>query len=641
MSLVACSPTCVSVGAVRTRSGRSRLVRALVAGVWASGALGGSLAAQGVVGGTVIDSTTRLPIDGAQITVENTTLGALADATGHFRIRGVRGNEVRLVARRIGYAAQTKVVAVGDTTVQIVLAPRATSLDVVIVTGTPMAATKREIGNAVTAIDAATVARLAPVQSFQELVNGRAPNVVIMPGSGQVGSGAKIRVRGTSSLGLAQTPLIYVDGVRTDNAQATGPANQAFGSSSISRWNDIDPEDIDRIEIIKGPSAATLYGTEASNGVVQILTKEGAAGRSEYTFTMRQGINFIMDPEGRWPINYNLVNGQVETVSFSQIQRLYEQRYGEPIFHNGHYQKYHASASGGSDRLHYYVSGVREEDDGVEPSNDLGRTGARVNLGFQPSDQFRISTHVSYLTGRTNLAPEAGYGGRVWTTILMDPASLGDSSQLGFYSGLPWQYDETYHMYQDLDRFTGSLEIMHQPTRWFSHRLIFGADQTNTMDVEMASRIDSLLGTSIGSDALGYKSQTSNSVGYRTFDYAATAGFDLRPSLRSTTSVGGQYYRSMSEYVTAYGSVFPAPGLTSVSATTVGRGNDQDAVENATLGFYVQEQLGWAGRRYLTLALRSDKNSAFGVGYGRAYYPKASISWVVSDEPFWRWQFIN
>jgi len=531
---------------------------------------------------------------------------------------------------------------VGDTAVKFVLSPRATSLDVVVVTGTAGGQTKREIGNAITTVDAAAVSKIAPVLDFQELINGRAPNVTIMPGSGEVGSGAKIRVRGTSSLGLNQTPLMYADGVRMDNDQATGPPNQAFGSSSISRWNDIDPEDIARVEIIKGPSAATLYGTEASNGVMQIITKEGAAGPTVYSFTTQQGTNFIMNPQGRWPTNYKIINGQVQSLSFSQLNSLYQQHTGQNIFNNGYYQKYHASVSGGTDRMQYYLSGVRDEDNGVEPTNRLARTNGRANITVEPSDKFRIAAHLDYVTGRTNLAPEAGYGGRVWSTILMDPATLTDPGRYGFHSGLPYQYDQVYNMYQDINRFTGSVQITNDPFKWFTHRIIIGADQVNSMDVEMANRVDSLVNTAgAGTDALGYKYQTNNTDAFRTFDYAATARFNATPDLNLATSAGAQYYTKRYEYVMAGGSVFAAQGLTSISSLTQGLTQNQDVVENRTLGYYVQEQVGWKDRRYLTLALRSDKNSAFGVNYGRAYYPKASVSWVISDEPFWKTSWVS
>lgn len=629
--------------AARSR-GQPRLLWRVLAGVIAAQlAVAASASAQGLIAGRVLDAGTKEPVAGAQVTVQGTTLGNLTGIDGRFRIRGAtEGSQVTVVARRIGYAAAHKVVTVSDTTVEFLLNEQAIGLSEVVVTGTPGAVSKREIGNSITTVDAASITKIAPVQSFQELLNGRAPNVTIIQGSGEVGSGAKIRVRGTSSFDLSQTPLMYIDGVRIDNDQATGPVNQAFGSSSISRWNDIDPDDIERVEILKGPSAGTLYGTEASNGVVQIITKQGAAGPARFDFNISTGSNFIMNPQGRWGTNYNFTDdGGVDSIKFSQLNNLYKQHTGQDIFQNGFTQKYRAGVGGGTDNFQYYASAVREEDGGVEPNNSLGRTNAMANLSVEPSDKLRIQAHLNYLTGRTNLAPEAGYGGRVWTTVLMDPNNLSDPNEYGFYSGLPWQYDEEYHMNQDVNRFTGSVQITNTPTSWFTHRLIIGADQVNTMDVELAARIDSLQSTTIGSDALGYKVQSNNTDGFRTFDYAATATFEPMDSWRFATSVGAQYYTKSYEYVSASGSVFSFQGLTSINALTQGFSTAQDITQNRTLGYYAQEEIGWKDRRYLTLALRSDKNSAFGVNYKRAYYPKASLSWVVSDEPFWHIDWLN
>ena len=242
---------------VRKRGRPSRLLRASAVLLVASAAFAGTVGAQGEVAGTVTDATTRQPIAGVQVTVENTTLGTVTTSDGRFQINNVPSGQFTLVARRIGYASQRHTATAGDSTIAFALNPQALNLDQVVVTGTAGGQQKREIGNAVTQIDAASVTKYAPVTNFQDLLQGRAPNVDIMPGSGQVGTGSRIRVRGTSSLGLAQTPLIYVDGVRMDNAQSTGPVNQAFGSASISRWNDIDPGDIDHIDILKGPAAAT------------------------------------------------------------------------------------------------------------------------------------------------------------------------------------------------------------------------------------------------------------------------------------------------------------------------------------------------------------------------------------------------
>src|SRR5207247_7845989 len=116
-----------------------------------------------------------------------------------------------------------------------------------------------------------------------------------------VGSGSRIRIRGASSFSIGNQPLLYVDGVRVDADFATGPTNQAFGSSSISRFNDFNPDDIESIEIVKGPAATTLYGTEASNGVIQVITKRGTPGPARWDFTLRQGVKLLQQPRRALP----------------------------------------------------------------------------------------------------------------------------------------------------------------------------------------------------------------------------------------------------------------------------------------------------------------------------------------------------
>jgi TonB-dependent SusC/RagA subfamily outer membrane receptor len=264
-------------------------------------------AQQGVVAGIVVAEGSQRPLADVQVSVEGTTLGASTDVNGRFRIAGVAGQEVRLSVRRIGFRPTTVGARVGATDVRVVMTERALELNQVVVTGTAGVAERRAVGNAVSNVNAAEVTATQPVRNFQDLLTGRAAGVSVVGSSGQVGSGSRIRVRGASSLSLQNDPLIYVDGIRVDNAQASGPTNQGFGSQSVSRWNDFDPDDIESLEIIKGPAAATLYGTEASNGVIQIITKKGAAGRATWNLTTRQGANWFNDWQDRLFVNYGTV----------------------------------------------------------------------------------------------------------------------------------------------------------------------------------------------------------------------------------------------------------------------------------------------------------------------------------------------
>jgi hypothetical protein len=209
----------------------------------------GAVTAQdGAVAGIVVQAQTQRPLQGAQVAVVGQDLGAMADAAGRFRIAGVAGTRVTLEVVMLGFRTLLREVAVGSTELRLSLSETAIHLDEIVVTGTPGGTARRAIGNSVTSVDAAEVTEVAPVQSVQQLLSGRVAGVAVLPGSGNVGTGAVTRIRGMSTLSLTNEPLIYVDGVRVDNDPRAGPSIRQGGQ--VSRINDFNPEDIARIEVI-------------------------------------------------------------------------------------------------------------------------------------------------------------------------------------------------------------------------------------------------------------------------------------------------------------------------------------------------------------------------------------------------------
>ena len=604
-------------------------------------------AQSGEVAGTVTAVGTGEPIVGAQVLVAGTTTGVNTDARGHYRLTGLSGSQVTLVARRIGYRESRVVARVGDTNVGITLSSNPASLEAVVVTGQPGAAQKREIGNSIGTINAAEVAETAPVLSMQGLLNGRTPGIVIMPTSGQVGTGSQVRIRGLSSLSLGNNPLLYVDGVRVNNAAATGPVSQAFGSSPISRLNDFNPSDIESIEVLKGPSAATLYGTEAANGVINIITKKGASGVPRWTFSTRQGYNYFADWQDRFPVNYGRArlatdpisgspSGPVEKLNFDSLLvgacgSAAATAAGKKCdyFRNGRHQETELAVTGGAGLLNYYASGNLLDSEGAEPRSNRRMYSGRLNVNIAPSEKLSIATNVGYIAGPTNLPCDAGCGGYTWTTLSATPSNYNLPNRHGFHSSLPYQYDQTVVLWQDLKRTTASVQIQHQPLSWLSHRLVLGGDVTNEGNNEWDPRVDSL-------QSLGYRSITERDVVDRSLDYSANAIWNFKPTLRFTTSVGAQYFTESIHSVSASGSVFPTPGLKSVTSTVTRDAPSEGFSDDKSLGIYAQEAIGWRDRLFLTAALRSDDHSAFGASFNRVVYPKYSLSYVLSDEPWFK-----
>jgi TonB-dependent SusC/RagA subfamily outer membrane receptor len=255
--------------------------------------------------GQVTDSVSRSPLQGVEVFYGTDATSpeiqtTRTNAAGRYTIAGVAAGSFTVSARLVGFApkAQRVTVSAGGTiTADFALGQRTTQLDQVVVTGTGGVTQRRAVGNVIETIDAKNVLEIAPARSVDQLIGARTPGLIALPSSGQVGTGPQIRVRAASSLSLSNDPIIVIDGVRMDAAASRGPGQR--GGFGASRLNDISPEDIESIEVIKGPAAATLYGTEASNGVIQIITKRGKSGKTQFAFTTRQGSNWLQNPEGR------------------------------------------------------------------------------------------------------------------------------------------------------------------------------------------------------------------------------------------------------------------------------------------------------------------------------------------------------
>jgi len=456
--------------------------------IWLSGAVGTALlsapqllsAQQGTVTGTVIVSGSQRALPGVQVTVSGQPgRGAISDVAGRFRIGGLTGGQVTLQARMVGFRPDSQSVTVGATDVRFVMSERAVELNEIVVTGTAGGAQRRALGTSVAAVDVADVTAKTAVPSVDALLNGRAPGVVVLPGTGQVGAGAQIRIRGISSFSLSSNPLIYVDGVRVDNQTGTGITVQAFSSGVISRMNDFSPEEIEDIEILKGPAAATLYGTEAARGVINIITKKGAAGGTKYTFSMKQGANWFMDAAGRIPTNYcnSFTNSDCalspgDTTLYSINVYDTEKARGTPLFRTGGVHNYAANVSGGSPLFRFFASGEWNNNQGVDYANERIQQNARTNLSVTPNEKFDLESSVGYIKSHTTLSCEAGCGGTMWGSLFSNPAN---SSQFcagstdpgcgwgrGFNSSPP-ESDRAEQFWQDLNRFTGSITLKYNP----------------------------------------------------------------------------------------------------------------------------------------------------------------------------------
>ncbi|WP_337172218.1 TonB-dependent receptor plug domain-containing protein [Gemmatimonas aurantiaca] len=260
---------------------------------------------------TVTDAANQRPVEAARVFVVGTAYGGQTTGEGKLTLRNLPTGSHTIRVLRVGYTEQTRQVTIAAGAVanlDVSLTVAAINLAAVVTTATGEQR-RVEIGNATANIDAAKVTEVAPVSNVSDLLNSRAPGVTVTSGS-QTGTGARIRVRGTNSVSLSNEPIWIIDGIRMTSDRGSfatptgaGGTNSGTGGNNPSRTGDINPEEIESIEIVKGPSAATLYGTDAANGVILVTTKKGRSGAPRWTFYGEGGTIF---DKNWYPTAYSL-----------------------------------------------------------------------------------------------------------------------------------------------------------------------------------------------------------------------------------------------------------------------------------------------------------------------------------------------
>jgi TonB-linked SusC/RagA family outer membrane protein len=581
------------------------------------------------------------PITGAQVRLVNTTLGTLTGESGRYILGNLPPAQYRVRAQMLGYRPVERAVtlAAGQTlTEDFPLRKQVLELDALVVTGIAGAARQREVGNAVSQIDMSKIQE--PPQSVGQMLQGRAPGMTVMPSSAGAGSGSMIRLRGNVSVAMSNQPLIYVDGVRlrsdgyAKNIPPTG-SDLRGGNDIASPLNDINPNDIERIEILKGAAASTLYGTEAAAGVIQIFTKSGHAGKPQWSMQVDQGfarsLPFGPDPSTAPPSD---TIPQIYRDSFpdrfaglpdrgvSRAGGSSRYLFIDPWLRNASQRRLSLSIGGGGDALRYFVSGTATNEDGVLPNDNEQRKVIRGNFTFTPISNLLFSFNTSYTKDAiSNTAAGNNAQGLTLNAFRRD-RNYASNDRPEIVAKLLNQ-----ELTSDIDHLITGGTLTWSPTTNLTNRFTLGYDLA-----QIANR--NLRPFGFVSAPTGIISNRENSYQNLTFDYAGSLAVGIRPSLRSTISWGGQAVTTQSRETSAYGENFPGPGLPTVSSagTTLGF-EERQRVVNA--GFFGQTIFDVKNRYFLTLGGRVDGNSAFGSKFGLQTYPKASVSWVASEESFW------
>ena len=599
------------------------------------------LAQTGSITGRVTVAGTARPVGSAQIVVVGTPLGTQTNEDGGYRLVAVPVGTHEVRVQRIGFAPATSPVTVteGQTaTLNFEIRDAPVSLEQVVVTATGEVR-KKEVAHTVSTIAGAEIED-APVQNTQQLITARSPGVTVLANSGQPGSGGTIRLRGNNSISQGNNPIIYVDGVRIYSGRTPTVPN---ARQSTLPLNDIAAEDIERVEIVKGAAATTLYGTEASGGVIQIFTKRGRGGAPQWTFEAVAGRNDLetMGPDGdntglfvkkcRGP---ELVALNISTTSSTFGEDVVFEDPTCPAsgswLRNGMIQRYSASVRGGSNTLRYFLSGNFQEEEGAIQAGENKDGGFRGNFSFMPSPKLEISVNSSFTKRNLSWVPDGNLANGFLLNVGRGPNNNFKGSGCAPTTDVCLANAEIFDLTTDTrtDHFITGFTINYIPFAALTNRLTVGYDYNNSENESIIAfgHLRNPLGQIIVGD---WKRR------FLSIDYASTWNHQFASALTSNFSWGAQVFQDNLEQTNAQGDEFSGPGkptLTTAARRTVTTDVRQREV-NA--GFFFQEQLGWQDRLFVTAGVRIDGNSSFGDDFGLQTYPKLGIAYTLSEHAFW------
>jgi len=659
--------------------------------------------AQGTITGRIVTENSA-PLGDARVIVVGTVASTTTNEDGKYALRGVPSGTFDIQALHVGFQSQKKTVTVtagASIIADLVMKPAVVQLQEVVTTATGQQR-KIELGNAIgTFGDVGKHVEEQPIMGVQDLLVAKAPGVTVLPGS-VVGAAPTIRVRGVSSIGLSNAPIWVVDGVRYLVDQSDASA----GLTQISLINNLSPEEIQDIEIVRGPAAATLYGTNAANGVVIVTTKKGRAGTTRWNVSAETRTLDDRNPYQAQYANWGhspaapdknircqlyvmqtpafKISDGATCISDSVTSYNYLTDPEQTFIKLGRGSLFGAQVSGGSDAVRFFTNATLDNEFGPiqMPAADIRwyddtlhvpvtnqmlhprqqqKLNFRTNLSAQLSPTIDLTANAGFGKSSNIIEPDnaliigllyvgqANYGwkGCPKGTELTGCGMTGpDSKQYydatgfplhdsnGFAPGSIMQYVWT----DNVQRFTGGMTLNWRPMTWLQNEGTVGVDWANQDQFHLC-RLNECPNQGATSRVGNVYTQSD---GRRNFSAkaASTGSWQFRPSINLKTSAGAEYINTEHDQTWGQGRTL-APGASTLAATSTFVGySHTEPTAVKTLGYYLQEQIGIRDRAFITVAGRQDQNSAFGSKFQRITYPKISLSWLVSDEPFfprYRW----
>ncbi|MBL7698493.1 MAG: SusC/RagA family TonB-linked outer membrane protein [Chitinophagaceae bacterium] len=626
-----------------------------------------SSGAQVRISGTVKDGGGN-GLPGITVTVRNTNFATATDAQGNYTLQSnLTAGAYTIVFTGVGFRRSEQQLQVSNAdvyTLNATLANDAIGLDEVIVTGTTQGTTKRQLGNYISTLSAQDLNKGASGNVLQAL-QGKTAGAQIVQNSGDPAGGISVRLRGISSISSSSEPLYIVDGVIVNNAttRVTNTSPNYDGANFVgtigqNRMVDINPADIERIEVLNGAAAAAIYGSRANAGVIQIFTKKGRSGAPQVNFST----NFLVSElRKKVAVNHSPTKFGGSPDEFTQdiislvgtppalptnTTNVTRYDYNDYIFRTALGTDNNVSVSGGTDKTKYYVSGSYFKNQGIVKNTDFQRYSFRANIDQEFNKWISLSMGLNYINSEADEKPDGnsffsplnsiniiGNFHNIWERDLLgNLKAVGERGRVN-----PVSVIEDIKQRQTTSRVLANASLKVTPFKNFNINYTLGIDnygqRGTTFIPPYAYNVNAAFW---GGDETqnGYASAATNTFFQVNHDISANYQVDINDDLVSVTQAGYSVQYERNDYLLAHGRGL-APAVQTVrGASTILQPVD-DRSEISISGAYLQESVKYKNQLFLTGAIRVDGSSVFGEDQRNQVYTKASGSYVISGTDFW------
>jgi len=623
--------------------------------------------AQTIISGKVSNQKDNSGIEGISIVIKGTRNGATSDNVGGFSLKLNNNNAVTLVASGVGFKTQELNVDPSKmaTGLNIVLTEQYSKLDEVVVTGTSAGTTKRQLGSYISSVNAEDLSKGATGNVLAAL-QGKTAGAQIIQNSGDPAGGISVRLRGISSVLSSSEPLYIVDGViinnatnRVTNTSSNYDGGNFVGSIGQNRMVDINPADIERIEVLNGAAAAATYGSRANAGVIQIFTKRGKSGAAKVSFSttyMNSNLRKKLDVNNS-PVKFGgptdgpgALTQDILTPAATNTTSVTRYDYQDYIFRNASGTDNTVSVSGGNDKTKYYFGGSYFYNQGIIQNTDFQRFSFRSNIDQVINKWLSMNLGLNYTNSSANEKPDGqsffsptnsvtiiGNFHDIWTRDANgNIKAVGERGRVN-----PVSVIEDIKQRQTTNRLIGSFGMKMKAAKGLTFDYLMGIDnyaQNGTTYIPPFAYNASPGffggGPTLDPTQNGYSSVGNNNFFQINHDLTGNYTVDITKDFNSTTQVGFSQQYEKSNYALIQGRGF-APFIETVNGASTPLPGVDDRSEISISGVYIQQNFKLKNQFFLTGAVRRDASSVFGANQRNQIYSKASASYVISSTEFW------